>query len=272
MVAVMLSIAMILMDYRDSKLTPIRTTLNILLHPVLYVVDVPFRTTAYVANFFKDQSKIIEENRKLTSLVRRYAVRDQKYHSIAQENIRFRAQLNATPAKEERFQLAEILSISRDQHRNTVTIDKGASDGLYRGQVVLSGQSIYGQVFEVAPNSSVVLQLTDTKHAIPVRNNRTGLGAIAVGSGNSNQLELKNIEANIDIKEGDTFYSSGLGQLFPADFPVATVRSVAYNPGDSFMRVRAQTKVDFSTSREVILIWRSNHLTILRAKEALEKP
>lgn len=272
MVAAMLSIAMIVMDYRDSRLSPIRTTLNMLLHPLLYSVDVPFRTGAYITNFFKDQSKVIEENRKLTSLVRRYAVRDQKYHSIAQENIRFRKQLNATPAIEERFKLAEILSVSRDQHRNTVTIDKGSRDGVYRGQVVLSDQSIYGQVFEVASDFSVVLQLTDTKHAIPVRNNRTGLGAIAVGSGSSNQLELKNIEANIDIQEGDTFYSSGLGQLFPADFPVATVRSVAYNPGDSFMRVKAQTKVDFSKSREVILIWRTNHLTVLRAEEASEKP
>lgn len=272
MVAVMISIAMILMDYRDSRLSPVRTTLNILLHPLLYAVDAPFRASEHISQFFKDQNKVIEENRKLTSLVRRYAVRDQKYHSIAQENIRLRNQLNASPAKEERFMLAEILSVSRDQHRNTVTIDKGAEEGLYRGQVVLSGQSIYGQIFEVSPNSAIILQLTDTKHAIPVRNNRTGLGAIAVGSGNANQLELKNIEANIDIKEGDTFYSSGLGQLFPADFPVATVRSVAYNPGDSFMRVKAQTKVDFSKSREVILIWRNNHLTVLRAEDEAEKP
>ncbi|MGB1310803.1 MAG: rod shape-determining protein MreC, partial [Leucothrix sp.] len=175
----MLSIAMILMDYRDSRLSPIRTTLNILLHPLLYTVDVPFRTSAYIADFFRDQSKIIEENRKLNSLVKRYAVRDQKYHSIAQENIRFRKQLNASPALEERFKLAEILSVSRDQHRNTVTIDKGAVDGVYQGQVVLSGQSIYGQIFEVASNTAVILKLTDTKHAIPVRNNRTGLGAIA---------------------------------------------------------------------------------------------
>ena len=272
MIAVMLSIAMILMDYRDSRLSPIRTTLNIMLHPLLYVVDVPFRTSSYVANFFRDQSKIVEDNRKLTSLVSRYAMRDQKYHSIAQENIRFRKQLNASKALEERYKLAEILSVSRDQHRSTVTIDKGALDGVYQGQVVLSGQSIYGQVYEVSSNTSVILQLTDAKHAIPVRNNRTGLGAVAVGSGNTNQLELKNIEANIDIKDGDTFYSSGLGQLFPADFPVATVRSVAYNPGDSFMRVKAQTKVDFSKSREVLLIWRSNHLTVLRAQTKQENP
>lgn len=274
MLAVLLSVAMILMDYRESSLAPIRTSLNIMLHPLQVVVDLPFRAANNVIAFFKNHSKMMEENQKLETLVGIYAARDQKYHSIAQENIRFRKQLNATPAVQERFMLAEILSVSRDQHRKTVTIDKGAEDGLYQGQVVLAGNSIYGQIYSVAPASAVILQLTDSRHAIPVRNNRTGLGAIAVGSGNTNQLELKNIEANIDIKAGDTFFSSGLGQLFPADFPVATVASVAYNPGDSFMRVKARTMVDFSKSREVILIWRSNHLTVLRAAnaEAKEKP
>lgn len=267
----MLSVVMILMDYRGSSLAPIRTSLNIMLEPLQIVVDLPFRIATNVSDFFKDHSKMMEENRKLTTLVGVYSARNQKYHAIAQENIRFRKQLNATPAVKERFMLSEILSVSRDQHRKTVTIDKGAKDGLYRGQVVLAGNSIYGQVYSIAPSSAVILLLTDGRHAIPVRNNRTGLGAIAVGSGNTNQLELKNIEANIDIKVGDTFFSSGLGQLFPADFPVATVDSVAYNPGDSFMRVKARTMVDFSKSREVILIWRSNHLTVLRAVEAAKE-
>ena len=268
MLAVMLSVAMIVLDYRDSRLSPIRTALSIVLHPVQVVVDVPFRTGNYVVDFFKDHHQMLEENRKLNTLVGIYAARNQKYHSIAQENIRFRQQLNATPAVQERYMLSEILSVSGDAHRETVTIDKGAEDGVYRGQVVLAGNSIYGQVFHVAPNSAVILQLTDSRHAIPVRNSRTGLWAIAVGSGNTNQLELKNIEANVDIKSGDVFFSSGLGQLFPADFPVAMVESVAYNPGDSFMRVNARTMVDFSKTREVILIWRSNHLKVLRAAEA----
>ena len=268
----MLSVTMVLMDYRDSSLSPIRTSLNILWHPLQLAVDAPFRASREVREFFVNHATMKSENNKLQELVRVYAARDQKYHSIAQENIRFRHQLNATPSVKERFMLAEILSVSRDPYRQTVRIDKGSKDGLYRGQVVLAGNSIYGQVFRVSPDSAVILQLTDTKHAIPVRNNRTGLGAIAVGSGSANQLEVKNVEANVDIRAGDTFFSSGLGQLFPADFPVATVASVAYNPGDSFMRVKARTLVDFSTSREVILIWRSNHITVLRAAEAAEKP
>ncbi|PWQ96674.1 rod shape-determining protein MreC [Leucothrix arctica] len=272
----MLSVTMVLMDYRDSSLSPIRTSLNIVLHPLQLAVDAPFQASREMREFFVNHATMKSENAKLQELVNIYAARDQKYHSIAQENIRFRKELNATQSVKERFMLAEILSVSRDPYRQTVRIDKGSKDGLYRGQVLLAGNSIYGQVFRVEPNSAVILQLTDTKHAIPVRNNRTGLGAIAVGSGRTNELEIKNVEANVDIRTGDTFFSSGLGQLFPADFPVAMVASVAYNPGDSFMRVKARTLVDFSKSREVILIWRSNHISVLRASdaeaEAAEKP
>jgi rod shape-determining protein MreC len=272
MVAVMFSVAMILMDYRESSLAPIRTSLNILLHPLQVAVDFPFRVANSMTDFFQNHSKMMEQNQKLETLVGIYAARDQKYHSIAQENIRYRKQLNATPAVQERFMLAEILSVSNDQYRKTIRINKGSHDGVYLRQVVLAGNGIYGQVFSVSPSSSVVLQLTDSRHAIPVRNNRTGLGAIAVGSGNTNQLELKNIEANVDIKSGDVFFSSGLGQLFPADFPVAMVATVAYNPGDSFMRVKARTMVDFSKSREVLLIWRSNHKDVLDTPEVQEQP
>ena len=268
----MFSVSMILMDYRESSLAPIRTSLNILLHPLQVAVDFPFRMATLVSDFFKNHSEMMEQNQKLETLVGIYAARDQKYHSIAQENIRFRKQLNATPAVQERFMLAEILSVSNDQYRKTIRINKGSQDGVYLKQVVLAGNGIYGQVFSVSPSSAILLQLTDSRHAIPVRNNRTGLGAIAVGSGNTNQLELKNIEANVDIKSGDIFFSSGLGQLFPADFPVAMVAKVAYNPGDSFMRVNARTMVDFGKSREVLLIWRSNHKVVLEEPEVEEQP
>ena len=63
----------------------------------------------------------------------------------------------------------------------------------------------------------------------------------------------------MDIQTGDKFVSSGLGQLFPPDFPVAIVDSVAYNPGDSFMRVKAQSLTDFSKTREILMIWRADY-------------
>jgi len=149
--------------------------------------------------------------------------------------------------------------VSTSPFRKTVVINKGSNQGIFVGQVVLADNNIYGQVESVTPSSAVVMQLTDVKHAIHVRNRRTNSSALAVGTGKDNQLELKHVETSMDIQTGDTFVSSGLGQLFPADFPVAQVTNVAYNPGDSFMKVIAKSMTGYTKTREILLIWREDY-------------
>jgi rod shape-determining protein MreC len=63
----------------------------------------------------------------------------------------------------------------------------------------------------------------------------------------------------MDIQTGDEFVSSGLGQLITPDFPVPKVSSVAYNPVDSFMKVKARALADFTKTREILMIWRADY-------------
>ena len=251
--------ALMVLDYRGSPLLPVRTALKVLIYPVQYAVDLPYRVTHSTQKFFTQHEKLSTDNRELRALVGVYAARDQKYHSIARENQRLRSQLDATTAVREKFTLAEILSVSSGPFSKSVVINKGNNEGLFVGQVALADNNIYGQVKAVTPSSAVVMQLTDVKHAIHVRNSRTGFGALAVGTGKINQLELKHVETSMDVQTGDVFVSSGLGQLFPPDFPVAVISSVAYNPGDSFMKVMAHSLSDFSKTREILMIWRADY-------------
>lgn len=248
------------LDYRDGHLTPIRTIITkCFIYPLQYTVDLPFKLTRFSREYFSDRNELSSANRKLRALVGVYAARDQKYYSIARENQRLRSQLNATSAVHEKFTLAEILSVSSNPFSKNVVINKGSNDGIFVGQVALAENNIYGQAESVTPSSSVIMQLTDVRHAIHVRNARTGQGALAVGTGKVNRLELKHVETSMDIQTGDKFVSSGLGQLFPPDFPVAEVDSVAYNPGDSFMRVSAKSLTDFNKTREILMIWRADY-------------
>lgn len=256
-------------DYRDGRLTPVRTILTkYFVYPLQYTVDLPFRLTHFTREFIADHDDLSKANRELRALVGVYAARDQKYYSIARENQRLRSQLGATPAVREKFTLTEILSVSSNPFSKNVVINKGSNEGIFVGQVALAGNNIYGQAESVTPNSAVIMQLTDVKHAIHVRNTRTGQGALAVGTGKVNRLELKHVETSMDIQTGDKFVSSGLGQLFPPDFPVAVVDSVAYNPGDSFMRVQARSLSDFSKTREILMIWRSDYSEELELPQA----
>ena len=264
----LLSGALMVADYRGSRVAPLRTVLKLLIFPLEYVVDLPYRITNTTKEFFTQHQTLSSDNRELRTLVGVYAARDQKYYSIARENQRLRRQLDATPAVREKFTLAEILSVSANPFSRTVVINKGTDEGIFVGQVALSDNNIYGQVESVTPDSAVIIQLTDLRHDIHVRNTRTGLGALASGTGKFNQLELKHVENSMDIQTGDEFVSSGLGQLFPPDFPVAKVNSVVYNPGDSFMKVKARSLADFTKTREILMIWRADY-SIKTTEEAV---
>ncbi|MCF6190313.1 MAG: rod shape-determining protein MreC [Cocleimonas sp.] len=255
-------------DYRGSRVNPLRTVLKLLVYPLEYAVDLPYSITNSTKEFFTQHQTLSSDNRELRTLVGVYAARDQKYFSIARENQRLRKQLDATPAVREKFTLAEILSVSANPFSRTVVINKGTNEGIFVGQVALSNNNIYGQVESVTPDSAMIIQLTDLRHDIHVRNTRTGLGALASGTGKFNQLELKHVETSMDIQTGDVFVSSGLGQLFPPDFPVAKVNKVAYNPGDSFMKVKARSLADFTKTREILMIWRADY-SIKTTEEAV---
>ncbi len=112
-----------------------------------------------------------------------------------------------------------------------------------------------GQVVELMPYTARVLLLTDTTHSIPVQVNRNGLRAIASGTGNPERLELRHVADTADIKEGDLLVSSGMGQRFPAGYPVATVNEVIHDSGQPFAIVRAIPTAALNRSRYMLLVF-----------------
>jgi rod shape-determining protein MreC len=115
-----------------------------------------------------------------------------------------------------------------------------------------------------------VLLLTDTTHSIPVQVNRNGLRAIASGTGNPERLELRHVADTADIKEGDLLVSSGLGQRFPAGYPVATVKEVIHDSGQPFAIVRAVPTAALNRSRYLLLVFSDNRTPEERANDAAQ--
>ncbi len=100
--------------------------------------------------------------------------------------------------------------------------------------------------------------------------NRNGLRAIAVGTGNPERLELRYVADTADIKEGDLLVSSGLGQRFPAGYPVATVKEVIHDSGQPFAVVRAVPTAKMNRSRYVLLVFSDSRTPEQRANDAAE--
>jgi len=178
--------------------------------------------------------------------------------------------LNSPALVNEKVEVADFIGMDPNPFTHRIIINKGERDGVVLGQPVLDARGLMGQVVELMPYTSRVLLLTDSTHSIPVQVNRNGLRAIASGTGNPERLELRHVADTADIKEGDLLVSSGLGQRFPAGYPVATVKEVIHDSGQPFAIVRAVPTAALNRSRYLLLVFSDNRTAEERANEAAQ--
>lgn len=182
----------------------------------------------------------------------------QRLVSLLSENARYKALLNSARDIEEELVAAQITSLSPDPARHAVLLDKGSVDGLQEGQPVLGAEGLMGQIVMVGQHSSRAVLITDSAHALPVQVNRSGLRAIAEGSGRIDQLVIRHLAASTDIRVGDLLVTSGLGGRFPHGYPVARVTNVVISPGDAFAAVNAAPSSALDRGRFVLVVVRES--------------
>jgi rod shape-determining protein MreC len=81
---------------------------------------------------------------------------------------------------------------------------------------------------------------------------------------------LRHVADTADIKEGDLLVSSGLGQRFPAGYPVATVKEVIHDSGQPFAIVRAVPTAALNRSRYLLLVFSDTRTPEERANDAAQ--
>jgi rod shape-determining protein MreC len=228
-----------LLDRRDQHLVRVRQALDVVVYPVRVAVDLPFSTWHSLRDTFAERNALIEENRRFRRERLETEGRLQRLEALERENQRLRELLDSTARVGSRALVAEILSVELDPYRQRV-LNRGLVDGVYVGQALIDSQGVVGQVVRVGPLTSEALLITDADSAVPVTVNRNGLRTIAVGTGDSGRLRLRNITNNASIVVGDVLMSSGLGGVFPAGYPVGRVTEVTLRPEQGFAEVLAE--------------------------------
>ncbi|MBT1267960.1 rod shape-determining protein MreC [Pseudomonas sp. VS38] len=270
LVLVVLSVALMVVDARFTLLKPVRSQMSLVLMQTYWITDLPQRLYQGVASQFGSRTELVAENEKLKTENLLLQGRMQKLAALTEQNVRLRELLNSSALVNEKVEVAELIGMDPNPFTHRIIINKGERDGVVLGQPVLDARGLMGQVVELMPYTSRVLLLTDTTHSIPVQVNRNGLRAIASGTGNPERLELRHVADTADIKEGDLLVSSGLGQRFPAGYPVATVKEVIHDSGQPFAIVRAVPTAALNRSRYLLLVFSDNRTPEERANEAAQ--
>jgi rod shape-determining protein MreC len=126
----------------------------------------------------------------------------------------------------------------------SVTVDKGSKDGLVTGQAVISEGFLVGIVGTVRPDNADVTMITDYNSLVPsILQNSRGTGLLR---GGLDGLVVEDIPLDINIVDGESVITSGLGGQIPAGLSIGKVQGVISKPGEIFQKVSVGSPVDFS--------------------------
>jgi len=265
------SVVVMVLDHRGGYLETARLWMSAAANPIYTVVQTPGQLWRWITDSFADRSRLRTENAQLTEQLRVARTQLLRFEALNEENRRLREIREASKGVSERTLIAEIISVSVNPFRHMVVINKGADDGVFRGQPVLDAFGVVGQVMQVGKSTATLILITDAEHAVPVQVNRNGIRSIAMGTGEAAKLSLPYLTVESDVRKGDLLVSSGLDAIFPAGYPVATVTKVERNSADTFATVEAKPLAQLDRDREVLLLW-ADKPKVPAPEETIEAP
>jgi len=248
------AVALMVLDHRGNYLESARHVAGMVVEPVYRLASLPAQLARATRTAVVTQDQLASENRALREQLLLAQARLNRLDALVAQNERLKSLLEAQKNLGLSVQLARLINVDLDPSRHRIVLDVGANQGCTVGQPVIDAQGVMGQIVEVLPNTSIAMLISDATHAIPVMVERTGLRAIAYGSGEIDRLQLPNIPISADIKVGDKLLTSGLGGRFPAGFPVGEIRKVSPDRSGMFIAAEAQPAAALDRSAEVLLL------------------
>ena len=135
----------------------------------------------------------------------------------------------------------------------TVTIDRGAADGLAPDMAVIGRGGVVGRIIgPVAPQASRVQLLVDRNAGVAVTFERSRAGGMVFGGADALPLRAELFPLATDIQAGERVETSGQDGIFPQGFLVGTVDNVTGTGADRVVSVRPA--VDFSHIDVVLVV------------------
>ena len=144
---------------------------------------------------------------------------------LEEDNVRLRKALSLQEFDNDKRISAAVISRSTNSWWQQLEINKGAKNGIRKGQTVIGPGGLIGLVDSTTPFTSRVRLLTDPGHQIGVWIERTERHGILVGMG-TNRPKLIFLNKNISVKIGDAVTTSPASTLLPPNLIIGIVQFV----------------------------------------------
>ena len=210
---------------------------------------------------YVDLIDLKQESRALHAQNLELNARLQVLEEMNTENNRLRKLLDFRQQVKMELVAARIMSRDLLAEHFTIRIDKGTNNGLKSGMAVITTEGVVGHIFRPEPFTSHVLLIKDRYSVVDGVVARSRARGIVEGK-SQYQLALQHVEKSADVVKGDLIVTSGLDNIYPKGFPIATVENVENKPFAVALKVELKPLVDPDKVEEVFIITNANFLDV----------
>jgi rod shape-determining protein MreC len=147
---------------------------------------------------------------------------------------------------------AEIIASGASPEFRTLTIDKGARQGLKADMAVIAPAGVVGRIVIPSAQAAKVQLLVDRNAAAGALIERSRAQGIVVGGGDD-PMQLEYVAETADVVVGDLVVTSGIDGIYPKGYAIGRVQAIE-RTGTSYKRITVAPAVDFSSLEDVLVV------------------
>jgi rod shape-determining protein MreC len=192
------------------------------------------------------------ENEELRRELARVQVQLQEQRALAERSRGLEQLLALRDRTALQTTAAEIVGSAVTPEFRTITIDKGALDGLKPDMAVIAPAGGVGRVVMTSPRAAKIQLLIDRNAAAGALIERSRAQGVVTGTGEP-RLRMDYVSEVSDVAVGDHVVTSGIDGIYPKGFVIGTVEAVEKS-GGGYRQILVRPAVDFSSLEEVLVV------------------
>ena len=147
---------------------------------------------------------------------------------------------------------ADVIGVGASPDFQTITINKGTSDGLKSDMAVISSAGVVGRIVTPSRRAAKVQLLIDRNAAAGALVERTRAQGVVIGTGDS-LLRMEYVADIGDVKEGDTVLTSGVDGIYSKGFVIGRVEKVERG-GGRYKLITVRPAADLRSLESVLVV------------------
>jgi rod shape-determining protein MreC len=196
-----------------------------------------------------------QENDRLKQQVADLELSLQQQQALARRGAELEELLALRQSSSLKTMAATVIAADATGGFQSVTIDRGSSDGLRANMAVISPRGVVGRIVDQPPsiNAAKVQLLIDRSAGAGAIVERSNAGGVVVGQDGDPPLRMDFVSNLADVKVGDRVVSSGLDGIFPRGFAIGYVEKVS-NGAKLYKDIQIRPVVDFAALQSVLVV------------------